>query len=107
MGLRSWLTPIGTKSEWEELSKAINEGEYSYGIAYVIQLNKKLLDFDKDTVVVAWSGDGSGSLDEVPSKFAENTLYLDNVLDECPSFKKPPKFGKMFSEPEEVLEVLK
>jgi hypothetical protein len=97
MGLRSWLTPVNTPSELEKVSEFAAE---NYGMHYVIQINRDGTPFEKGTVLVAWSGDGSSSLEGLePEHCCKNTWLLDNLLELCPEWHEgedgPGKFGNI------------
>ena len=97
MGLRSWMTPVFSK---DDLDKVVEYAESHYGISYVIQITKKGTPFDPGDVWVAWSGDGSSSLEDLePLHCREKTLLLDNLLNEFPKWhqgkKGPEKYGKL------------
>ena len=91
MGLRSWLSPMTEKSQWPDVMSSIDENPYSNGIHYVLKIEKTGTPFPIGSVVVAWSGDGSSSLNELrPQEVQDNTWLLDNILDAYPTFHDEP-----------------
>ena len=108
MGLRSWLSPMTKKEEWAVVEKSIEENPYANGIHYVLKIEKEGTPFPVGSVVVAWSADGSSSVNELrPVECQENTWLLDNVLDAFPEFHDEPggpgKYGTFLENEEEVL----
>ena len=107
MGLRSWLSPITEMGQWQEVLSSIDENPFSNGIHYALKVEKEGTPFPIGTVVVAWSGDGSSSLNELrPQECQNNSWLLDNILDDFPEWHSEPggpeKFGKMLVSEEEV-----
>lgn len=111
MGLRSWLTPVTTKKEWDEVNKSIDENPYANGLHYVLKItdHENKTPFEEGDIIVAWSGDGSSSVDELkPVNCRNKTWLLDNLLDEYPEFHDEPggpgKYGTFFTSEKEVEE---
>jgi len=107
MGLRSWLSPIATKQQWLTASESIEKGTHSNGIHYVIRLEKDIPHFRAGELVVAWSGDGSSSVECLkPKAVRDRTWLLDNYLEEFPDWHSEPggpnKFGKAMKSEQEA-----
>jgi len=84
MGLRSWLTPVYSESDYQ---KVIEFAEYfNYGVNYVIQITKRgNHTWELGDVLIAWSGDGYSSIHGLkPSYCRKNTILLDDFLDFFP-----------------------
>jgi hypothetical protein len=112
MGLRSWLSPITEKSQWDEVQTSIDENPYANGIHYVLKIEKQGTPFPLGSVVVAWSGDGSSSVKELrPIECRNNTWLLDNLLDDFPEWHTEPggpnKFGTALVNDMEIENALK
>lgn len=111
MGLRSWLTPVRTYEEFEQVLQSIEDNPYANGVHYVVLLESDELPFEPGLVVVAWSGDGSGSLQPLqPAEAQAGSWFLDNFIEECPEWHTEPggpaKFGSILTTPEEVRDAL-
>jgi hypothetical protein len=66
--------------------------------------------FKAGSIIVAWSGDGSSSIDEIkPTECRKNSCFLDNLFDKFPEFHDEPggprKYGSFLENEEEVLRV--
>lgn len=107
MGLRSWLTPITEIDQWTEVHASIDENPYANGIHYVIKIEKTGTPFPLGSVVIAWSGDGSSSVEKLrPLECKMNTWLLDNLLEDFPEWHTEPggpqKFGTALTTEDEV-----
>lgn len=107
MGLRSWLTPVDSYSEFETVYESILENPGANGIHYVLQLESDKVAFPPGTVIVAWSGDGSSTVEQLrPEQCLERTWLLDNWLEHFPEYHDEPggptKYGTMLSTLEEI-----
>jgi hypothetical protein len=110
MGLRSWLTPMKEQSPWEVIQSSIEENPYANGIQYVFKIEHEGTPFQKGSIIVAWSGDGSSSINELqPVECSDKTWLLDNSLGEYPAIHDEPggpgKYGTFLENEEAVLRV--
>lgn len=100
MGHRSWLTPVYSELDYKKVIDWV-EKYSSYGVSYVIQINKEgKIPFKNGDVLIAWSGGGSWEINGLkPSYCRKNTILLDNFLDDFPSWhsgkKGPGKYGNL------------
>ena len=99
MGHRSWLTEVENLDDCKEVFNSILENEFGYGVAYALQIEKDCM-FTKGAVVIAWSADGSSSVNDLnPPKYISTTVLLDNFIEEHPEWHEEPKgpenFGRM------------
>ncbi len=111
MGLRSWLTPISDINQCNEVQTSINDNPYANGIHYVIRIENQGTPFPVGSIVVAWSGDGSSSVNELnPKECRDKTWLLDNLLDDFPEWHTEPggpnKFGTALLSEKEVNKAL-
>ena len=99
MGLRSWLSPVRTKEEWKEAYKSIIENDLSYGIYYCLKIETEGTPFEKEDVVIAWSGDCSSSLDALkPVSSKARTWLLDNIIEQDKHWSQDPTvFGTIMN----------
>ena len=109
MGLRSWLSPMTDKSQWQDILTSINENSYANGIHYVIKIEKEGSPFPIGSVVVAWSAAGTSSINELkPQEVQDNSWLLDNLLDSYPEWHTEPggpaKYGRIFKDENEIEE---
>ena len=80
MGLRSWYTPVYTYETFKKVVKSIKSNPYAYGIHFILKLNKDASPFKAKGLLVAWSGDGSSSLEHLkPLESRAETCLLDNL----------------------------
>lgn len=101
MGLRSWLTPVYSEIDLNQVKKYAESS--GYGINYIIQVSKSVYPFEKGEVIVAWSGDTNSSLDGLrPSYCKRNTILLDEFLEINPIWHQgergPKNFGAFINE---------
>jgi hypothetical protein len=96
MGLRSWLTPT-TRENLATLIDAINANTAAYGASYVVELTKDVRGLGKaGVIIVAWSGDGRGSLEDMPRPLVTKTRLLDDFLSRFPAWHRgrgPEEYG--------------
>jgi hypothetical protein len=112
MGLRSWLTPVSNKKEWLEVKKSIEDNPAANGIHYVLRVTDKnnRTPFKEGDVVVAWSGDGNSSLNDLkPKRLQRESYFLDSFIDDiCPEFHDEPggpgKYGTFLENDKQVEE---
>lgn len=103
MGLRSWFTPVRSFSDFKKAVRSIEKNPYSYGIHFVLKMDKHREPFFDRTVLIAWSGDGTSSLMKLtPKKLISETWLLDN-LDEV-FVDDPPSLGTIFESVDEINE---
>jgi len=107
MGLRSWLTPVNSYADFEEVAESIENNPGAYGIHYVLKLEVDNLPFAAKTVVVAWSSDSSVAIDDLhPEECRERTWLLDNWLDHFPDYHDEPggpgKYGTILPDAKAV-----
>ena len=80
MGLRSWYTPVYTYETFKKVVKSIKKNPYAYGIHFILKLNKDASPFKAKGLLIAWSGDGSSSLEHLkPLESRAETCLLDNL----------------------------
>jgi hypothetical protein len=103
MGLRSWLTR-SSRDEFNALASAVLANPRAHGLRYVIELTKDVpaLDAAAGDLIVAWSGDGTGSLiDDMPPRYVAATRLLDDLLRDFPAWHRgrgPAKYGRALTE---------
>lgn len=78
MGLRSWITTVSTAKEFKDLRRAIKKNDVAYGVHYVA-LMKPGVPRLGGKMIVAWSGDGQYSLEQMSGPVKARTLLLDNL----------------------------
>ena len=105
MGLRSWLTRVGSVEEYLALIPQIRHNPFAYGIAYTIKIPRDCP--LGEGVWVAWSGDGRSSLEDyMASCFFDQTFLLDDVLDTWPEFDEPSTCGEILGSDTSVIRCL-
>jgi len=85
MGLRSWITIVSSR---EQLLETIDFAKNrAYSISYVLQITSENAPFPKGTVIVAWSGDGDKSREELINvvDIWDEVILLEDFLDDNPS----------------------
>jgi len=98
MGHRSWLTEVENVNDCKEVFTSILDNEFGYGVAYALQIQEDCM-FKKGSVVIAWSADGNGSIDDLkPVKYASSTILLDDFLEEYPQWHEEPKGPEAFGD---------
>ena len=105
MGLRSWITIVSSR---EQLLETIDFAKNNaYGVSYVLQITSENAPFPKGTVIVAWSGDGDGSKEDLLAHvdiYWDDIILLDDFLDDNPSAdwhggeNGPGKYGVFLTE---------
>ena len=91
MGLRSWYTPVYTYETFKKVVKSIKNNPYAYGIHFILKLYKDASPFKAKGLLIAWSGDGSSSLEHLkPLESRAETCLLDNLSSKF--IKNPPLF---------------
>lgn len=108
MGHRSWLTPIKSIDDWFIVEESIKNNPYANGIHYIIKIEREGTPFKINDVVVAWSGDGSSSLEPLrPFECRRNTFLLENFLDDYPEWHTEPggpeKYGTYLHIQDEIM----
>lgn len=91
MGLRSWLTPVYSESDYKKVVEYAER--FYYGVEYVIQITKEgKHPWDVGDVIVAWSGDGSDSIFGLMLHYISSTsMSLEYFLERYPNWH----FGKL------------
>jgi hypothetical protein len=106
MGLRSWLTEVNTKQDLLNLIDLANN--VHLGVNYVLQIEKKHPYFKLGSVIVAWSGDGNSSIEDLPSIGInlDSSCNLEYILERYPNWHSekegPGKFG-LFLNKEDII----
>lgn len=101
MGLRSWYTPVYTYETFKKVVKSIKKNPYAYGIHFILKLNKDASPFKAKGLLIAWSGDGSSSLEHLkPLESRAETCLLDNLSSKF--IKNPPSLGIMFESEKDI-----
>ena len=106
MGLRSWLTSAASWEEFEKIYTSIEENPYANGVHYILKVEKEC-PFKIGDIVIAWSGDGSSSVNLLlPENNRKHTWLLDNFTESFPEWHTEPggpeKFGRMLINEDEV-----
>ena len=106
MGLRSWLTPVFNETDYKHVLNVANNAEFCFGVSYIIQITKTGSPFKNGSVMIAWSGDGSDTINQLKNiRLIESSINLDNLLLTFPDWHKEPdgpeSYGIMFTEEEE------
>ncbi len=107
MGLRSWITIVSSREQLlETIDFAKNK---AYGVSYVLQITREDAPLPKGTVIVAWSGDGDRSKEELMVQvdiFWDDVILLEDFLDNFSSIdwhggeNGPGKYGVFLTEEE-------
>jgi hypothetical protein len=107
MGLRSWITIVSSREQLlETIDFAKNK---AYGVSYVLQITREDAPLPKGTVIVAWSGDGDRSKEELMVQvdiFWDDVILLEDFLDSFSSIdwhggeNGPGKYGVFLTEEE-------
>jgi hypothetical protein len=104
MGQRAWLTPVYSALDYKKVLKFAET--FNYGVYYVIQISTEghKHPWKKGDVIVAWAGDGNGSIYGLrPNISYSNTWLLDRLLGIYPDWHSgegPEQFGRFFDEGE-------
>lgn len=101
MGLRSWYTPVYSYETFKKVVKSIKNNPYAYGIHFILKLYKDASPFKAKGLLIAWSGDGSSSLEHIkPLEAKAETYLLDNLSSK---FKNnPPSLGIMYASEKDI-----
>jgi hypothetical protein len=105
MGHRAWLTPVNNEKDFKHVIDTAENADFCYGVSYVVQITKTGAPFKTGTIVIAWSGDSSNTVNALKSKqLILSTYLLDGFLFDFPDWhmgKGPEAYGNFLESGEE------